>query len=396
MKHVGEASAHEPISLASRGKRTSPFGQLRQDEMEYLAALGASPRTMPRWIHLLVCLRARIDARAGEVRDGRASLARWTATSEKSVTRGLAWLEEHGLIRRGRFRDGARWVHWIRPLRHEDWPPIERAKLTRSPNETSIERAKLTRPNSEVDPAKLAGERAKSSVVIQRSSPESFPESEAPLDEISLEDLVAGVTDRWRSTREARARTHFVDGVALRWLQNGIREAVRTGCTPKDVQDAVEDHIDENFADPRELPRWAAQNRDDRLSRDHEREILNAKTRREAEHDALVERERAERVARGVSLPSTFEDALASAALGPAQPPMPRLPAQLSLAGFEECTEPLMPFLRKDRPGWGVTLQLRPASDGTPRARTFYGRGPDDASSNARRWRRRHPEEFVE
>jgi hypothetical protein len=390
----GAAAQHEPVSIASRPKHPEPHGRLRQDELKYLVTIGARPRT----IHLLVCLRTRLNARTGDVRDGRKSIASWSNMKERSVTRGLAWLEQHRIIRRGSFRDGARWVHWIRPLAYDEWPD-ERAKLAPSPNDPPGERAKLapstaqsSAPNTTGERANFASGRANSSVLIQRPYPEVLPQCADTPAEGSAEDLAGALADRWRASRTARGRTHFVDGVALRWLHAAVLQALQDGCDAADIRQAVDSRVDEGFADPRELPTWAATFRDDRVALERRREAIAERIRLEAEHDALVERERLERTER-----QARPDRASAAASGSSVTP----PLQLALRGFAESIDSViasmpLPFLRKDRPNrWRITLTLRPAPDGTPRTKHFDGDSPDEATANALRWRRKHPWEFL-
>lgn len=280
-----------------------PFGPLEQRELKYLYAIGAPPM----WRYLLVVLRVRLDPKTGSVAYGRKSLSDWSGMSQRSLPRGLAWLESRGLIRRTRRRSGESWLHSVRPLAYDEWPN-ERAKLAPPPMEASA-------PKRAIERAKSAFEGAKASDIVQMSSPDaSSREVASPLkrtgENARADGFVEAQSASWRAVRDEQGLTRFVDGVALGWLEDAVRHLQLDGYSDAEIERAVTDHVAEPFADPRELPRWAKTARDEREYLEREVLRLEVKRREEAEHDALVERERLARVAAG--LPAVSKLSLAN------------------------------------------------------------------------------------
>jgi hypothetical protein len=104
-------------------RRARPFGIVEQRELQRLREYGATHAH----IAALLVLRIRQDPN-GEVRDGRASLARWTGMSEATMKRALQWLVAHHIVveldreRTAEAGQGAAWRHPRRVAPFELWP----------------------------------------------------------------------------------------------------------------------------------------------------------------------------------------------------------------------------------------------------------------------------------
>lgn len=109
---------------------------------------------------------------------------------------------------------------------------------------------------------------------------------------------VDALTEEWRSSRAAQGLERWHDSTALKYLRDAASLALKS-CERQDVEKAMRSHVEEDWADTRELGQWAAEARDERLTEDRQREVAQ---QRAAEHEATrvrLEAEWAERADAG-------------------------------------------------------------------------------------------------
>lgn len=294
----------------------APFGLLTQPESEYLS-LG---RVDTRYRELLRTIRMRVDGRTQKCHDTVPRLAWWSGLGERQTQYGLKTLSKLGLIAREGRRTvggsrGTAWAWTTKSVPYTEWPsaPLERLILSINayiqtfwprqedapPAPSSAKRVhRLKEEDAQNEGRRRRTTRDKSREVPRRLLQERLTRLRAGTDD-DCGDAVGGRVIRWVERRGA-ARLRFADDLAGRWLAAAITRALSSGSTPADVDRAIALHIEEPFADPRELPLWVAEVEEARLNAEQlkararellaEREREDAAIRSEREAPGYVER----------------------------------------------------------------------------------------------------------
>lgn len=101
---------------------------------------------------------------------------------------------------------------------------------------------------------------------VNGTTPRTVREPQRKQRSPSLEaDTAKRLANKWRSSREDAGLERFTDPTALKWLRDAIARAFTAGCEQQDIETAIRWHVEEDFADPRQLDRWAIDVRDQRL-----------------------------------------------------------------------------------------------------------------------------------
>jgi hypothetical protein len=99
------------------------------------------------------------------------------------------------------------------------------------------------------------------------------------------------LTDKWRTTRGEVGLERFRDPNALKWLREATTRALTAGCERQDVERAISNHVEEDFADPRQLDQWAAGARDKRLAEEKQAEAYRQHAAEMEAHQAEIDAE---------------------------------------------------------------------------------------------------------
>jgi hypothetical protein len=113
--------------------RLAPHARVFQDELQRLHQLGARAGQ----IAAIVALRARVDARTGDTRDGLASIARYAGMSESTARRAIQWLVDQGIVDeepQQPVRGGPKGTAWAWPRRVRQLDDWGKEAITLSPS----------------------------------------------------------------------------------------------------------------------------------------------------------------------------------------------------------------------------------------------------------------------